>query len=542
MNFRVFVAAGFLLQGALCARAAVLTVTSLADVGAGSLRDRVASSAAGDTIQFAVTGTITLSSAITITHTLDVQGPGAAALIVDPNHIDRAFITSGSPVVISGMTITNGFVLGTTGADAGIGGNGMPGGNAYGGAILNQALSTGPSLVVSNCWLVGNLVRGGPGGRGGNNVIGITYFRPGTGGEGRSAAGAAIFSSGNGDVELANCTFSANRAVGGTGGTGGTNVASASDTGGTGGAGGSGGAGAVSSDAPTTDFTTCTFSGNRAGGGIGGTGGSNTDGGPGGTGGAGGDGIGGAVVTGIYFQNHFSCTIVSNAAISGIGGTGGNGTPAGASGTAGTGIGGGVVGYTAACLNPIANTILADNDASNINPNYRLAPADVGYNFIGTDDNGGCPWNSTSRAGTITIPLHPLLGPLAQNGGGIPTHATTLTSPVTDAGFSFGQTMDERGAPRPYDFVSIPNFAGGDGSDIGAFELGSTEVGLGMAGNNVVLSWPAYYGDLMLESATNLQGSNNWSNVVEPAVRVGSQLIVTLPAKEPIRFFRLSNP
>src|SRR5215510_7323730 len=100
MSFRVFVAAGLLLQGAFSARAGLLTVSSLADSGPGSLRNTVASSSTGDTIQFGVTGTINLSSAINITHTLEVRGPGAAALVVDANHVDRAFITSGSPVVI----------------------------------------------------------------------------------------------------------------------------------------------------------------------------------------------------------------------------------------------------------------------------------------------------------------------------------------------------------------------------------------------------------------------------------------------------------
>ena len=533
---RFSVAAGLLLHGALCAHGGMLTVTSLADAGPGSLRDTVASSSAGDTIQFGVTGTIKLSSAINIAHTLDVKGPGAAALTIDANVMDRAFITSGSPVVLSGMTITHGFVLGTTGADGGLGQNGMPGGNALGGAILNS----GPSLFVSNCWVVGNVVRGGQGGRGGNNVIGITYFRPGNGGGGGSAAGAGIYSSGGGDMVLANCTFSANRAVGGTGGIGGTNFASPYDTGGTGGAGGGGQAGAVGSDPLMTYFTNCTFSGNRVAGGSGGAGGSNT-GGPGGTGGGGGPGIGGAVATGIYAVRFLSCTIVSNAAISGLGGLGGNGTPLGVSGTTGSGTAGGVEAYRITCNNPIANTILADNDATTSNPNYYMGPRDDGYNFIGTDDGCG-PWGPTSRAGTIIIPLHPQLGPLAQNGGGIPTHATTLTSPATDAGFSFGLTADQRGAPRYYDFVSIPNFAAGDSSDIGAFELGSTEVGLDMAGHNLVLSWPAYYGDLMLQSATNLQGSNGWSHVSEPPAHVGSQFIVTLPADEPIKFFRLSNP
>ncbi len=536
MNLKALASAGIFFKAAVSLHATVLTVTSLADSGPGSLRDTVAASASGDSIQFAVTGTITLNSAINITHTLDVQGPGAAALVVDANQVDRAFITSGSPVILCGMTITNGFVQGTAGADGGIGQNGMSGGNASGGAILDM----GSSLVLSNCWLVRNVVRGGQGGRGGNNVIGATYFRPGTGGQGGSAAGAAVYSSG-GDVVVANCTFSANRAAGGSGGMGGTNVASDADTGGTGGAGGSGGAGAVAASAPITYFTNCTFSGNRAGGGAGGTGGNNTDNGPGGTGGDGGPGIGGAVATGIYRSSFLSCTIVSNAAIGGIGGPGGNGTPLGANGTAGDGIAGGVEGYTIVCLNPIANTILADNDASTSNPNYRLALQDDGYNFIGTDD-GPCAWGTTSRAGTITTPLHPELGPLAQNGGGIPTHATTLTSPVTDAGFSFGLTTDQRGAPRPYDFPTIPNAAGGDGSDIGAFELGSSEVGLSMTGTNVVLSWPAYYGDLMLQSATNLQGANNWSNVTQPPVLAGGQFIVVLPVIEPVKFFRLSNP
>ena len=48
---------------------------------------------------------------------------------------------------------------------------------------------------------------------------------------------------------------------------------------------------------------------------------------------------------------------------------------------------------------------------------------------------------------------------------------------MTDQGYSFGSTTDERGAPRPYDFISIPT-PGGDGSDIGAFELGSSDLGL----------------------------------------------------------------
>jgi hypothetical protein len=44
-------------------------------------------------------------------------------------------------------------------------------------------------------------------------------------------------------------------------------------------------------------------------------------------------------------------------------------------------------------------------------------------------------------------------------------------SPVIDVGFSFGLTADQRGARRPVDFSGVPDAAGGDGSDIGAFEV-----------------------------------------------------------------------
>ncbi len=44
-------------------------------------------------------------------------------------------------------------------------------------------------------------------------------------------------------------------------------------------------------------------------------------------------------------------------------------------------------------------------------------------------------------------------------------------SPAIDAGNSFGLSTDQRGDPRPVDFSGIPNAAGGDGADIGAFEV-----------------------------------------------------------------------
>lgn len=75
----------------------------------------------------------------------------------------------------------------------------------------------------------------------------------------------------------------------------------------------------------------------------------------------------------------------------------------------------------------------------------------------------------------------PLVSPIADNGcsvvlpGGacLPTVALPLTSPAVDAGRCdvAGTEIDTRGAVRPFDVAGVPNAPGGDGCDIGAFEL-----------------------------------------------------------------------
>jgi hypothetical protein len=59
------------------------------------------------------------------------------------------------------------------------------------------------------------------------------------------------------------------------------------------------------------------------------------------------------------------------------------------------------------------------------------------------------------------------------NGGPTPTHALLSGSPAIDQGNSFGVHTDQRGHHRPYNYTAIPNAPGGDGSDIGAFEMGA---------------------------------------------------------------------
>jgi hypothetical protein len=84
---------------------------------------------------------------------------------------------------------------------------------------------------------------------------------------------------------------------------------------------------------------------------------------------------------------------------------------------------------------------------------------------------------SAAGSGTITgtpTTADPMLGALAPNGGPTMTMEPASGSPALDGGNSFGLTTDQRGLMRPFDSVALPNPPGGDGSDIGAFELQGT--------------------------------------------------------------------
>lgn len=93
--------------------ASTLHVTTTADSGAGSLRQAIASAAAGDTIDFNLSypATITLTSAaLTINKNLTINGPGADKLTVSGNHHFLVLnINSGSTATISGLRIADGF-------------------------------------------------------------------------------------------------------------------------------------------------------------------------------------------------------------------------------------------------------------------------------------------------------------------------------------------------------------------------------------------------------------------------------------------------
>lgn len=118
----------------------------------------------------------------------------------------------------------------------------------------------------------------------------------------------------------------------------------------------------------------------------------------------------------------------------------------------------------------LRNTIIAANANDTTVPDVAGSGSlsSGGYNLVGNP--GGFPVNSTNDLkGTAAAPLDPQLSPLAENGGGVPTHALSVASPALDHGNRFGAIADQRGAARPFDVTSI---AGpGDQSDVGAVEM-----------------------------------------------------------------------
>jgi hypothetical protein len=90
-------------------------VSTLADSGAGSLRDAITqanSHAGADVITFqeGLTGTIALTGGeLEITDGLKINGPGADALTVSGNNASRVFqVEPGATVRLSGLTIAGG--------------------------------------------------------------------------------------------------------------------------------------------------------------------------------------------------------------------------------------------------------------------------------------------------------------------------------------------------------------------------------------------------------------------------------------------------
>jgi hypothetical protein len=402
---------------ALLAHGATITVTNTNDSGAGSLRQALIDASDGDTISFAVAGTIGLTSGeLLVDKSITISGPGAGSLAMDGNATSLVFhIGSGKTVTISGLTITNG-TGGISNDNATLTlGNCTISGNS--GVGISNGWYDYSTLTLSNCTVTGNS------GDGISNFTGSgeSYLQISdsvvSGNSGGGISNGAYYEGSSAGIQITNCTISGNSGVG------------IYNTGYNGGAGG--------------EITNSTISDN--GGGI-----SNI-----------GSGVGGGA--GLTLSN---CTISGNSSV-GIYNQGGCCTSSGAgvdiSNSTLSGNSGGGIANGAPQGGWIRNTVFKAGAAGENIVNYSGATIiSLGYNL--SSDNGG---------GVLTGPgdqinTDPMLGPLQDNGGPTFTHELLIGSPAIDAGdpnFTPPPFYDQRGP----DFYRVMNGR----IDIGSFEVQS---------------------------------------------------------------------
>jgi hypothetical protein len=254
------------------------TVTNLLDTGAGSLREAVTAANASpgaDTIDFAVTGTIGLTSGqLDITDSVTINGPGAGALTVrDQYSNSRVFGIAGDPTVtIAGLTVANGWssegggismtggivtldhvtVTGNYAVGYSAGSWSDPAGDGLGGGLY----VAGGTLTLDQCTVSGNYAGGGTG-----------WSDFGLGFSGGGGVGGALYVAG-GTVHINQSTVSGNVASGGRGGDG--LIYSGEQT--YGGAGGNAAGGGIAVAAGSLEIHQSSIFDNAASGGPGGQG------------------------------------------------------------------------------------------------------------------------------------------------------------------------------------------------------------------------------------------------------------------------------
>ena len=391
--------------GAITVDANIITVTNRNDSGPGSLRQALADASDGDLINFAVTGTIVLTSGgLIIDKSVTISGPGPDRLSIDGNQAKFQCVFGvavSNTVTISGLTVTNGICgmysdhasLTVTncvvtenkgGSYFGIGINNARGPTAAvehrNDCDARQAYGDRPAgfatLTIANCVISDNSGSGVQNLSASVTIIDSTisgnFIDNSQGGDGQ---GGGIYTSGvkfPGNLTVINSTISGNFASFNGGG--------------------------IASGLSGLTIVNSTISGNSIG---------DPDNGYGG--GIAADG-GGVVPPALTITNS---TVSGNSAA----------------------ICGGVCGGTV----EIKNTILNANASGNIDGTVTSH----GYN-ISSDDGGGHLNGPGDQINT-----DPLLGPLRNHGGPTLTHMPMRGSPAIDAGdpnFSPPPDHDQRGA------------------------------------------------------------------------------------------------
>jgi len=405
----------------------IVTVTNTNDSGAGSLRGAIVNALPNDTIVFSLTlpATITLASALEITQSLTISGPGSSLLSLSGDYATRVMtVSSVSTLNLSDITITQGSINWQGSAIYNAGTLSITGSTFAvnsGGPIWNKG-----TLHISDSTFSGNHSIFSSSAIDNDNVMTVanSIFSNNT------AYGPAIGNTGI--LTITNTTLSGNngRDAGGIVNDGTLIV---SDTSFSGNNGWSGGGISNRSDGTLT-VAKSTFAGNSAyqsgqGGGI--------------------DNFGIAIIA--------NSTFYSNTATSQGGGIYNSATltMTNATFSGNSAVQGGGIYVTGTVTATLRNTIVANSTAGG---NCSGAITNGGNNL---DDGTTCGWGSFSGSMSNT---NPNLGSLANNGGATQTMALLPGSPAID-GVAFNApngcpSSDQRGVARPI----------GLRCDIGAYE------------------------------------------------------------------------
>jgi hypothetical protein len=432
--------------------AAALTVANTNDSGAGSLRAAIEAAPAGETISIPA-GTYTLSSGeLKIAKSLSLSGAGAGATVIRSGGPFRVVEINGSgktlDVAISGMTIRDGHDIGTIAEGGGISSNranltlrsvvltanvadaSAGGAIADGGAVYSEhgKLTVLDSVVSDNLATVG----GGSIAGGGGLYLdeGLVVERSRVSG---NIALAGVIVEGGGVYLWHGGASSALRASTVNG-----NTADATAGSGSGLASGGGiYVGTNNESLGATELRNLTVTGNVA------------------KGEAGGSAEGGGIYSFASASSEATIAILDSTIAANR-----------AEGSLTSSDGGNL--YTLGPRTQIGGSIVSGGGANAGAENCRKSPTSqplsLGFNLESSDQCG-------FHAGGDRVNLDPQLGPLASNGGPTATMALPATSPGVDRGSAFGLATDQRGVIRPIEFPGIANAPGGDGSDVGAFEL-----------------------------------------------------------------------
>lgn len=433
------------------------------DVGGCEFRDNVGLSAGG-AIYHAGTDNITVTGSTFRDHYGNAGGclyvnTDGGVLTVRGSQLERCYASSGAPGGAVFFASTNG---GLTVADSSfVGGVAVVGAGVF--------ANTGGGISVSGSTFRDNLASSGGGGLyrdgDGPTIVESSGFEANRGGNGQGG-GAALLATG--DVTVRGVEFLANQASGGAG------LAAYSDAGitvvasrfadqlGTGGPGGAGFSGAAGVGIALLDST---FTGNTTINTLGGganlqapifvtvertTFADNAAQGPGGYGGGLAATSGTVTITNVTFSDDFA-------------GADGGGLFASAPTTvsSSTFVGNRALGDGSAVFNAgavtLRGTVLAGSSGA-------VACAGAAFTSGGdnVDEDGSCALaGPRDRAG-----LDPQLGPLQDNGGGLPTHAPVPGSPLIDTDGGACPPVDQRNVARPLD---------GDGDGTATCDVGAVE-------------------------------------------------------------------